>query len=86
MYLQSGEISNYAFTECNKEIQDLYFKKIINNCKLGYITTNSISAGFGIDSYRIREELLGKFTNPKIVEDFPLKTPGNFIITFDNRK
>lgn len=79
-------ISNFALTECSTEIQDLYFKKIINKCKLGYVTTNSISAGFGIKSYKIKDELLGKFKNPKIIPDFPIKAPGNFIISFDNRK
>ena len=34
-------ISNYAFSECNYETQDVYFEKILSKSKRGYITHNS---------------------------------------------
>jgi putative sugar O-methyltransferase len=38
-------ISNYAISECIKEVQDVYIENVINNCKKGYITHNSNDSG-----------------------------------------
>ena len=48
-------ISNYAFSECNREIQTQYIQDVIKNCKHGYITWNFISKQHGIDSLSIEE-------------------------------
>lgn len=48
-------ISNYAFSECNREIQTKYIQDVIINCKHGYITWNFISQQHGIDSLSIEE-------------------------------
>jgi hypothetical protein len=34
-------ISNYAFSECNHETQDVYIEKILSKAKRGYITHNN---------------------------------------------
>ena len=34
-------ISNYAFSECNYETQDIYIEKILSKAKRGYITHNN---------------------------------------------
>ena len=34
-------ISNYAFSECNYETQDIYIDKILSKSKRGYITHNN---------------------------------------------
>jgi hypothetical protein len=71
-------ISNYAFTELTREIQDVYLKKIILNSKRGYITYNEISPE-DFRSYK-REELLKIIPNSKIIEEVPLTHPKNCII------
>lgn len=51
--LRSGEeydlvISNYAFSECIRSVQQFYLDRVIKNCKHGYLTINSMdTAGSG---------------------------------------
>jgi putative sugar O-methyltransferase len=61
-------ISNYAYSELNKDLQDLYWEKIIKKSKGGYLTLNFISHLFNIKSYN-KEELLIKISekNPEIL-------------------
>jgi hypothetical protein len=75
-------ISNYAFTELTREIQDVYLKKVILNSKRGYITYNEISP----DSFRSykRDELLKIIPNSRIIEEVPLTHPKNCIIIWGN--
>jgi len=35
-------ISNYAFSECNRDVQDLYLEKIISRAARGYLTCNKL--------------------------------------------
>lgn len=35
-------LSNYAFSECNREIQRIYLEKIIRNCPQGYLIVNQL--------------------------------------------
>lgn len=74
-------ISNYAFTECSKEVQDSYVINIISNCHRGYITANFISHDFGIYSYTLAE-LLQLNRNSKAYAEIPLTHPSNTIITW----
>ena len=73
-------ISNYAFTELPRKIQDVYLKKVILNSDKGYITYNEISPAH-FDSYK-REELLNIIPNSKIVDEKPLTHPKNCIIVW----
>jgi hypothetical protein len=43
-------ISNYAYSECDKETQLNYFERLIKKAKRGYIIYNQISHIFSIDS------------------------------------
>jgi hypothetical protein len=52
-------ISNYAFSECQKEVQDKYFDRIIKNSKRGYMMCNYTSHVYGLSSYS-SDELKGK--------------------------
>lgn len=70
-------ISNYAFSECNKDVQSNYIKNIIKNSKHGYITFNNISHFFNVDSYS-KEELLTFFNFTEIIE-YPLTSKDNTI-------
>ena len=43
-------ISNYAISECDTEIQDIYISKIIKNSKRGYMIHNKFR-GYDIDTF-----------------------------------
>ena len=72
-------ISNYAFTECVRSIQDIYVDKIINNSKRGYITCNHISNLFEIDSYS-KEELSKLSKDCKEKPEEPITFNNNYIL------
>ena len=72
-------ISNYAFTECSKSIQDVYLNKIINNSERGYITCNHISDLFQVDSYP-KQELLTLLKDCKEKSEEPITFSNNYIL------
>ncbi len=76
-------ISNYAYSELNKSLQDLYWDKIISRSNNGYFTLNFISDDFGVNSYN-QEETTEKFSskNPKILDENPLTHNNNIILYF----
>ena len=76
-------ISNYAFTECNKDIQKIYLEKIINKSKSGYITGNQIGHHFNVAMMN-REEIKNAIPNSKLIAEVPLTHPNNYILTWDN--
>ena len=71
-------ISNYAFTELKREIQDVYLEKVILNSKRGYITYNEIAP----DSFKPykKEELIKIIPKAQVIEEIPLTAPKNCII------
>lgn len=72
-------ISNYAFSECNKQMQDWYLENVILRSKAGYMTCNFISSQFGVDSYS-QEELLAKIPYSWLEAENPLTCPANVVI------
>ncbi len=76
-------ISNYAYSELDKNLQDLYYERIIKRSKNGYLTYNFISGLCNIDSYN-KEEIFNKFSekNIKILEENPKTFEDNIIIYF----
>lgn len=74
-------ISNYAYSECDKNVQMLYYDKIISKSKNGYITANFISEVFNINSLS-RNELLDLISNYKLIEENPKTHDNNIIITW----
>jgi putative sugar O-methyltransferase len=74
-------ISNYAITECSKDIQNLYLEKIIFNSKNGYITGNDIGKHFNINNYN-KNEWSQKIKNSKFFEEVPMTHPDNYILIF----
>ena len=76
-------ISNYAYSELDKELQDLYFEKLIKNSTHGYFTFNFISHLFELDSYN-KEEILYKFKekNATILKEDPQTYENNFILHY----
>ena len=69
-------ISNWALSECTKEIQDLYIEHVLRRSRRGYITYNQISHRCGIDSYRKSEiiDALG-FTTELMPEGLIIDVP-----------
>ncbi len=76
-------ISNYAFSELTKEVQDKYLEKIILNSKCGYMTYNNAK----IPNYSIYSinEILNIIPKSKVLPEVPLTAPDNKIIVWGNK-
>jgi putative sugar O-methyltransferase len=76
-------ISNYAFTELKREIQDVYLEKVILNSKCGYITYNEVTPDY-FRSYK-KDELIKIIPNSYSVEEIPQTYQNNCIIVWNNK-
>lgn len=77
-------ISNYAFSELVRNIQDSYLEKVILKSRAGYMTWNSLSYE-KLDGYSL-EELLQKIPGSMAIEEKPLTKEKNCIIIWGNKK
>jgi len=75
-------ISNYAFTELPRVIQDIYLKKVILRSKRGYITFNDINPAH-FESYKL-SELIDAIPGARVFKEEPLTHPKNCIIVWGN--
>ena len=73
-------ISNYAFTELPRPIQEIYLEKIIFNSSRGYITYNDINPA-EFKSYK-KEELVKVIPGSQTIDEVPLTHPNNCIIVW----
>ena len=73
-------ISNYAFTELPRSIQDIYLNKVILNSTRGYITYNEITPDY-FNSFKL-QELLNIIPNSYIIPEEPLTHKNNCIIVW----
>jgi len=73
-------ISNYAFTELPRQIQDEYLEKVVLRSSRGYITYNEITPA-EFNSYKA-EELLRIIPGARSIEERPLTHPLNRIIVW----
>lgn len=73
-------ISNYAFSELNRETQEKYLNSVLLNSKRGYITWNELS--FRSMNGFSKDELLGLIPNSFIIPEEPLTYPNNAIIAW----
>lgn len=73
-------ISNYAFTELPREIQNVYLDKVILKSKRGYITYNEITPP-EFCSYKA-SKLVKMIPGSKILKEEPLTHPNNCIIVW----
>jgi hypothetical protein len=71
-------ISNYAFTELARPIQEVYLSKVILRSKRGYITYNEVTPA-AFESFR-SDELVGIIPGSKIIAERPLTHAKNCII------
>lgn len=80
-------ISNYAFSECDRQTQEDYFEKIIKKSKRGYIIYNQIAYRvFGLDSLTPLEfvaMLQNNNMNPKIYNEPVATAKDNLLIVWD---
>lgn len=78
-------ISNYAYTELDRELQDIYKLNIIDNSKNGYLTCNFISNLFIDNSdFYSREELINLKEKVEIFKEEPLSHSDNFLLVWKN--
>jgi len=82
-------ISNYAFSEVDKEEQLLYIEKIISHASRGYITYNDVSHHNGISSLSLKEViniLSREDRNITIEPENPLTGDNNYVIVWRPKK
>jgi hypothetical protein len=73
-------VSNYAFTELPRSIQESYLQRVILRSSRGYITYNEITPP-RFRSYKA-EELLALIPRATRVKEEPLTHPKNCIIVW----
>jgi len=79
-------ISNYAFSECTKEIQSSYIKKVLSHAKHGYMVCNNLNESYDNINCLTKNELLNilekKEIFPQSLEEVPLIHPNNYLIVW----
>lgn len=78
-------ISNYAFSEIDREEQMAYINAIIGRTPNGYMTINFISESFNLQSLSVDDlmsMLLSRGFKGKIEKEFPITNPDNLLITW----
>lgn len=73
-------ISNYAFSELSRSIQDEYLDKVILGAKSGYITWNNLSSKH-LDGHSLRE-LVRKVPGSKVLKEVPSSVKANRLIVW----
>jgi putative sugar O-methyltransferase len=73
-------ISNYAFSELRRPIQEAYLKKVILPAKRGYVIFNQIAPA-DFQSYTVAE-LLQLIPGARVFEERPLTHPHNCLIVW----
>jgi hypothetical protein len=73
-------ISNYAFTELPRWIQERYMEKIISRSKRGYITFNRMNPAH-FSSFTV-EELLARIPGSAVLPESPCTYEGNCLIAW----
>ena len=81
-------ISNYAFSELPKTVQEVYLVNVASKAKRGYMVMNS-----GRTNYTGRsigkmslDEIKGYLPSLRVVEEHPLTSPDNYVIVWDLTK
>jgi putative sugar O-methyltransferase len=74
-------ISNYAFTELSRAVQDQYASQVLSTASRGYLTCNFISSVHGIDSWTT-EALASLHEGTHWLPEEPLTHPRNKILVW----
>ena len=73
-------VSNYAFSELNRNTQNLYLENVILNSETGYLTWNDLGyRNFGALSIN---EIVERIPNANIIDEQPQSDPSNKIIVW----
>ena len=76
-------ISNYAFSELPKAIQEIYINRILNKTKKGFMLMNSgVSGKFGNVRNYSQKELVNILVNASIHKELPLTYLNNYLLTW----
>ncbi len=78
-------ISNYAFSELGRAVQDFYLEHVINHSKAGYMIWNSLSFKGTGKGYSV-EELLARIEGSFVMEEQPLTAEDNCLIVWNRDK
>jgi len=74
-------ISNYAFSEMPKALQEIYLNRIINKTKKGYMLMNSgVSGEFDYLKTYSQKDLLNTLKNAYIEDENPLTFKNNYLL------
>lgn len=73
-------ISNYAFSELCREVQDMYLSNVIKNAEKGFITWNELSH-VHLDGHSL-EEILEMIPGSRTLDEVPLSAEGNKVIVW----
>lgn len=79
-------ISNYAFSECDRQIQLEYYERVIKKADRGFLIYNQISKDSGIDSLTPDEfvQLLkSDGIRPRVYKELLSTAPGNMMIIWN---
>ena len=80
-------ISNYAFAELAKSVQDFYIDKIVKHSNAGYMTWNSaVFAMHGVHVGYSAEEFASMIPGARLIPEVPLTAPGNCIIVWGTKQ
>lgn len=77
-------ISNYAFSELTREIQEIYFQNIIRGTAKGYFIYNHIREN--PEDSMSAFEFAARIPGACIYQEVPLTYPGNFLIVWGHNE
>ncbi len=76
-------ISNYAFSEFPKSLQEIYIDRILKKTPKGFMLMNSgVNGEFGNIRNHNQKELLDKLANSNIKNEVPLTYKNNYLLTW----
>lgn len=79
-------ISNYAFSECVRRVQDHYLKRILSEAQRGYLTCNFVGETDETSPYN-KEAIIERLTKThsvRILSEKPRTGPMNLILVWDD--
>ena len=79
-------ISNYAFSECDRQTQLDYFEKVVKNADRGYMILNQLGYFDSLTPKELFQLLEDNHMNPKIYEEPIFTYEGNLLIVWDKTK
>lgn len=79
-------ISNYAFSELSRDLQEEYLAKVLLRSKRGYMIMNSGRTNLtGRSTGKLGlTDLLKVLPNPRVLEEIPKTGPDNYVLVWSN--